>query len=57
MRRGDKGHRYMIITKEQRLKVLELILKNKLTIKNAAQVVGIRASSARMILRRYELTR
>lgn len=53
MKRGDKGHRYMIITKEQRLKVLELILKNKLTIKNAAQVVGIRPSSARMILRRY----
>lgn len=27
-----------------------------MTIKNAAQVVGIRPSSARMILRRYQLT-
>lgn len=56
MRLGDKGNKYQKITKEQRLKIIELITEQKLTIKGAALAVGLGASTARMILRKYQRT-
>lgn len=33
-----------------------MILEKKLTIKKAAEIIGIGASTARMILKKYEIT-
>lgn len=47
---------YKKITREQRLDLLSLILTDKHTIKHAAEIVGIGPSTARMILKKYEIT-
>lgn len=54
MRFGERGNKYKLITQEQRVQVVDLILRQKMTIKKAAQIVGIGSSTARMILKKYE---
>lgn len=53
MKLGDKGNTYHKITKEQRIAIIELVIQQKMTIKSAALTVGLGASTARMILRKY----
>lgn len=53
MKLGDRGNKYQKITKEQRFQIIELIMTQKFTIKAAAQAVGLGASTARMIMRKF----
>lgn len=53
MKRGDKGNTYNKITKEQRLAIIQFVIGQKKTIKSAAEIVGLGASTARMILRKF----
>lgn len=50
---GDRGNKYQKITIEQRSRIIHLIIDEKMTIKAAADLVGLGASTARMILRKY----
>ena len=51
---GQRGNQYKTITKEQRVKIIQLIGVKKMTIKKAAEIVGVGASTARMIFKKYQ---
>ena len=44
---------YKKISREERYELLSLIVEKKHTIKRAAEIIGIGASTARMILKKY----
>jgi len=48
---------YKKISREHRFELLSLILEKKYTIKGAAEILGIGASTARMILKKFEATK
>lgn len=53
MKLGDRGNKYKKISKEERLRVINLVMNEKMTIRGAADALGIGASTARMIVKRF----
>ena len=53
MSESASGKQYKKITRQQRIELLSLIVEKKNTIKRAADLIGIGASTARMILKKY----
>lgn len=53
MKMGDRGNKYKKISKEERLRVINLVMNEKMTIRGAADALGIGASTARMIVKRF----
>lgn len=53
MKLGDRGNKYKKISKEDRMKVIQLVVVEKMTIRGAADALGLGASTARMILKKF----
>lgn len=56
MPEATDSKQYKKISREKRYELLSLIVEKKHTIKRAAEIIGIGASTARMILKKYEIT-
>ena len=53
MSKGSKNSRYTYINYETRLKIVNLVCEEGLTIKRTSEILGLKPSTARMILKRY----
>lgn len=53
MSKGSKTSRYTYINYETRLKIVQLVCEEGLTIKRTSEILGLKPSTARMILKRY----
>ena len=52
VKKGEKG--YKKISREVRLKLIDLVCNEKLTIKDSAKIMGLSASTSRVIVRKYQ---
>ena len=53
MNKANYCHKYSYIGYETRLKIVDYVIQQGFTIKKTADLLGLKPSTARMILKRY----